>query len=324
MLCRGMNQWRLLLLSAFLQLSGQVNAGMIQTSNQSPIISLFGLPPPASFQHQLKSAYARVSLANNFIPRSSENESLLLDGETLRLETGLVYPVGDCWDAEVRVPFVKHSGGQLDSFVDSWHDIFGLPESGRPLTPNDRLLYSYRLDGDSVLAFTDSTSGLGDIVVSFAYSPVCDLQKTLLLRSGVKFATGDPDRLMGSGGTDFFVDFSRTGELVDSVLDYSFTTGLLFTESSELFSNQRSSVIYASGGLSWRFNSTVAFGGQLTAHSPFFDSELKVLGQWALQIVVGSWIDLSDQLQLEVAMSEDPVYGSSPDVVFHTGLNFRF
>ena len=70
---------------------------------------------------------------------------------------------GNCWHGTMVLPYVQHSGGELDGFVDDWHEFFGLPESDRPKAPTDRLLYYYEKNGEVLLDFRDSESGVGDI-----------------------------------------------------------------------------------------------------------------------------------------------------------------
>lgn len=295
----------------------------IPTSNQSPLVSLFGLPPPHHFEAQTNRAFARMSLSNNFIPRENSNEFLLLDGETLRVETGISHSISDCWVTDITVPFLQHSGGGLDSFVDDWHAIFNLPESGRPLAPTDRLLYQYERNGVSVVNIQGSRSGIGDVRLSVAQRAACN-PLTGVVRAGVKLATGDPDDLFGSGGNDVFVDFSKQSGRSSEGVSVAGTAGVLVMGSSELFSNQRSSSFYGSVSLDWVLNPVVTLESQLSLHSPFFNSSLKVLDDWAIIVSLGGTIRLSDKFRLELSMSEDPVYGASPDVVFHLGLVSRY
>ena len=300
-------------------------AGPLQSGNQGPMAGLFGLPGLVRFEHDPQtSVFARLSVANNFLPRSSEREVLLLDGETLRLETGYGRRLNHCWSGAVLVPFLEHSGGNLDSFLNDWHRIFDLPESGRPLAPSDRLLYFYQIDDENILNLTGRHAGLGDIRLMLALQPGCGFSDKLLLRGGLKLPTGDPDKLLGSGGADVFIDISRqSGELWPGGR-VSGTAGLLAMQQSELFPNQRDAVLYAAGGFSWQFSPLIAFEAQLSTHSGFFRSDLKEPDGWSLQIIIGAQFRLSESLALELMLSEDPVYGTSPDVVFQSGLQMRF
>ncbi len=284
------------------------------------MISIFGLPAPARYQSSGDSAFARISLANNFIPRESDREILLLDGESLRLETGFSKSFNDCWRGEIKIPFLHHSGGRLDSFVDQWHQFFSLPQSGRPKAPADRLLYFYRIGERTIIDLTEEKSGIGDIRLNLSRNPVCGAPPSLLLRTGIKLPTGDPDFLFGSGGGDFFLDVTDEYFDPDHRFSLFYTAGGLVMESVEIFPNARNIIAYGTGGLSWNFSPTFSLDSQLSFHTPFFHSDLRVLGEWSLQLVFGGRLKLSDRVQLEFAMSEDPIYGTSPDVVFHFGV----
>ncbi len=287
------------------------------------MIALFGLPAPVSFL-QGDVLFARYSVANNFIPRSSDNEFLLLDGETVRLEVGLFHQINEQWSMELLIPFIHHSGGKLDAFVDDWHQVFDLPASGRPNAPSDRLLYRYSVDGDRLLDYTLNASGPGDLQMAALYKLGAGFVDKSLLRVGIKLPTGNPDKLFGSGGFDVYADINHRFLLADSKLSLAGMAGMLVMQQSDIFPNQRTFVAYASTSLSLQANKKITLDLQLLAHTGFFKSELKVLADTSLQLVFGGRVGLSESLEMQFAMSEDPVYGTSPDVVFHLGLRNRF
>ncbi len=309
-----------ILLGLLLCTQDKLAVSSVQTSNQSPLISLFGFPPPVSSEQKQNAISFRYSLANNFVQKKSNRELLILDGETERFEIGFFYKLNHRFSISANLPFVKHSGGRLDTFVDDWHDFFSLPDTGRPKVPGDRLLYQYRVDGEDLILQTSSESGLGDIRLSGYYS--LDTQRTheSAIRAGLKLPTGSTRSLMGSGGADFFLDINRLEKRVNSNWSANAMIGFLIMQDSDQISKQRQLAGYGSTSVKWFITDLVSLDFQITAHSGIVKSSLSELDDPSLQLVLGASLEISKQIKLSFALSEDPVVGASPDVVFHIGL----
>ncbi len=69
--------------------------------------------------------------------QSQGDEALLVDAETREARVTLQRPVdghgGFAW--QLQLPYRYTGGGSLDSFIDSWHDTFGLPDGARSALP---------------------------------------------------------------------------------------------------------------------------------------------------------------------------------------------
>ena len=65
----------------------------------------------------------------------SSTEYLNLDGETLRFALELRYGLAENWDLQLEVPWLEHSGGNLDRLIDDWHDLWGMSDGGRSEYP---------------------------------------------------------------------------------------------------------------------------------------------------------------------------------------------
>ena len=106
--------------------------------NQSPIIQIHGLPAidTARVLEEGRARYRLVhDLASNYTFKNTADENVLFDGETNR--STFVYSSGIAgdWEWGVQIPFVSHGAGSLDSFIEDWHDTFGLPQGGRDRSP---------------------------------------------------------------------------------------------------------------------------------------------------------------------------------------------
>jgi hypothetical protein len=63
---------------------------------------------------------------------------------------------------------------------------------------------------------------------------------------------------------------------------------------------------------------------QLDGHTAFYDSDLRQLGDFSTQLVMGGTLGLPWDLLLDLAVSEDSTVTTAPDVVFHFNLHRLF
>lgn len=313
-----------IVLSSLLLFYSISQAGVIQVQNQSPLIAIFGMPAPVDFVESEKNLSFDLIIANNFVPRASADEKLLLDGETSRLITHYRQRLTDCWMFGVELPLIHHSGGALDSFVDQWHGWFSLPESGRPNVAGDRLNYQYTVNGQIVVDHDDVGSGLGDISLIFTQRQKCSSRAGRLIRGGVKLPTGDPGRLYGSGASDAFVDISRHLPNLYRTLDVSYTAGLLLMGTSRVNLEHNRHVVYGSLNIELPLTSRLSLDTQIAVQSPHIKSHLRVLSDWPVQLLIGASFQVSKSLVWNIALSEDPEYGTSSDVVFQMGMRTSY
>ena len=111
----------------------------------------------------------QASLSNNFSESLSEQQSILLVGETVNTELSIDYGLGNKAELSVVVPYSKHGGGNLDGLIENWHSFFDLPDGGRRHSPKNRLLYQVKNNGKESFALgPNSTGALGDISIIFS------------------------------------------------------------------------------------------------------------------------------------------------------------
>jgi len=64
---------------------------------------------------------------------------------------------------------------------------------------------------------------------------------------------------------------------------------------------------------------------QGNAHTAFFkNSELRELSSASIQLLLGGTIAFTDNVSLDLGVSEDVIVNTSPDVAFHFALRSRF
>lgn len=298
-------------------------------SNQSPLIQIYGLPPSRGAALLGKghwSVDAGFVLANSFRVSEADGESLTLDGETYRGELTLRRGVADNWEMGVRLPFVAHDGGFMDSLIEDWHDLFHLPNSNREDFPQDVLQISYTRSGEPELALTEEHGGLGDIAFNLGYAAWQNERSQLSLRAGIELPSGDEDKLTGSGSYDFFssVHYTRRALFQVPSLHAHLSAGLLYMEHPKVLrSVHRTEVAYGSASVVWRAFDSVALKAQFDSHTNFYKSKLDEIGDASAQLVFGATFLLKRDLAMDLAVSEDIDVGSSPDIAFQLVLRWQ-
>lgn len=296
------------------------------TSNQSPLIQIYGLPGIGAPQ-VLSPGQWRTDLhfeaANHLVAEEYGTEALFFDGETHRTTLKLYRGLSGDREIGIEIPYVKHGGGFLDSFIERWHDFFGLPQNGRNRLPTDQLLFRYVRDGVERIRIAYPTEGLGDIRVAAAQTLTTDTA----LRLSIKLPTGDSTDLLGSGATDVALWLSTScSATCTGPLSWYGGGGLLWMDQGDVLPElQRRLVAFGSAGLHWRALPRLTLGVQLDAHSRFYDdTNLGPIADHSAQLVLGGFWRLHPRHALEIAVIEDIVVDTAPDVVIRIGLRSQF
>ena len=310
--------------------AGSADVIPLYSFNQSPLVQIYGLPALGEAR-VLGRGEANVSLrlqvANNFTGPLNPTEQLMLDGETHRLTLMTRQGFANGYEWGIELPYVSHSGGFMDNFIEHWHRWFGLPQGGRPGTPPNLIDYRYTRDGIDLVRVTQSTAGLGDIRLSGAVQLGNPGERLVALRGSLKFPTGDSDQLLGSGSTDLamWLSMAPTPSAEDVWSGYGGGGILMMTEGDVLPQQHRNYVAFGSVGLAFRIIPSVTLNAQLDAHSPFYrGSEFRQLSAYAIQGLLGGSWEFSPRKYLELSVSEDLIVNTSPDFVFNMSLTVPF
>lgn len=298
----------------------------IATSNRNPFVQLYGLPAAQSAQlvgQGQRSAALQLDVANSFSQHSKGNEAIVIDGETLRANLQLRFGLAESLELGVDIPYLSHDGGSLDSFIDEWHSLWGLPDGDRPDYPRDQLQFAYQRQGSAPVALTRSEQGLGDVSISLAHQWRSEPTRQWALRTAIKLPTGDADAFLGSESTDISLGVHVSDQSLAERYGVRWhgSMGLLWLDEGELLTAQREDwVVYGSATLSWQWTKAVSLKVQLDGHSAFYDSALTELGSDAAQLSLGGTVRLNQRWLLDLAVVEDIAVDTSPDVVFHLAI----
>ena len=312
-------------LAAILLPAAAAVAEPLAARNHAPVSGLVGFPAMRD-AHVLDRGRFRVelhgSLASSYGQHVEGGEAILLDGETSGLTARWAYGLGDGWELEAETSWRRHSGGFLDRWIEDWHDLWGLPDGGRPEAPRDRLWYHYR-GPQARFSLQEPTSGMSDLHLAAVRSVWRSENTDISIRTGVKLGIGDEDRLLG-GGDDYYASINATGTSA-SLGDLVWHAQLGWLRAGELpilGAIQRRNPWFAGAGVEWPVWRSLTLKTQVDAHAPIAQSALTELGSVALLLAVGVTWSVSPELELEFGFSEDIAPHTGPDFVPRAGIRY--
>ncbi|MGI9223153.1 MAG: DUF3187 family protein [Woeseiaceae bacterium] len=253
-------------------------------------------------------------------------EALTLDGETTRAEFRYRYGLSERLEVGLRLPYVWHESGSLDSLIENWHHTFGMPSGGRDGRDNDQLEFSYRDTTGTQFDYQRNSNGIGDLRLIAGWRLTEGPNHRSALRFGLKLPTGDSDTLHGSGGTDVSIGIAGDWK---QLFGYSRLSGFYrahatFVGEPDLLPERYNDIIgQFSTGAGFQLTRSIDLRLQAVTRSATHDSTIEILGQAAAWITFGGNIRLSDSYEFNVAVTEDINVRSAPDVSFLIGLRYN-
>jgi hypothetical protein len=312
-------------LGAALVLShGVADAQPFTVRDQNPLLAGFGLPSAmptrlASAEDRSWSGGLDLFWGSTALIQQSASEALIVDAETREARLTLQKPLSNRFSIQLQLPYRYTGGGNLDGFIDGWHDAFGLPDGARSQLPSDDINIAYVRNGSRQLSTTSSASGLADIQAEVGYDLVASEASALSAWLSVKLPTGDADKLTGSGAAD--VSFILAGERrLNSDWSVFGQAAVTRLGEGELLSYRQEDVVWSGlAGLSGRVWQGLSLKAQIDAHTAAFDSNLDFLNE-AIVLTVGGDYRFASGWLMNIGVSEDIAVEHSPDVVFVFGL----
>lgn len=294
-------------------------------SNRQPLVLLHNLPGARSGDvYTAAEGVVRIGydVANNFTSSRSGNEAVHIDGESQRIELAFGHGLGNGWEIGARVPWIRHSGGSLDGFIEDWHDAFGLPDGGRPGARRDRLRFEYERNGRAQLDFDSAAEGIGDVQLDAAYSLLRSSVTAVALDLTVSLPTGDAGRLTGADATQVGATLAATRyELFGLPLTATGNIGALWLDRGDVLADRQKDVVWSGAAeLGWAVADAWRLKLQVNAHSALYRSDLEELGDTAVQLLLGGSVRLAPRWYVDVAVGEDIAVDTAPDVTFQVAL----
>ncbi|MDT8440035.1 MAG: DUF3187 family protein [Desulfuromonadales bacterium] len=272
-------------------------------------------------------ALVDLAIISNASLSARDGEALRFDGESYVTVLGLRRGIGERLQIGIDLPWVRHSSGFLDSFIDSWHDLFGLPDGDRNRLPKDQLVYGYAGGGKDDFLLDNGDGGFGDLRLHLAWQTHASEQLAASLYGSLKAPTGDADDLTGSGAWDISLALSvqRDFALARGGAAVWGGIGATWLGDGDLLARQAEDwAVNGWLGAGWSPLERLALKLQIDSHSALYDSKLRELGDAALMLTVGGSLALTDATTLDIGVGEDLQVNASPDVVMQLTLRHRF
>jgi hypothetical protein len=273
----------------------------------------------ARFTAAVTNEYASEGYTPSGACPASARECLLLDGETQRYSFQYAGPLAAAAEWRVEVPVLVEGGGFMDSFIETWHGWFGLPNGNREFAPRGRYHYQYVRKGATVLDVTDPHTGFGDVELGVAFQ----LVERVALRAELKLPTGDSDHLTGgNGGAAAWFDAPLPAP--DGCGGYS-GIGIAFANRSDVLPGQQRRVVPFGGlGFHCTLFSPVSLYTQIYGHGPLYeDSRLRELARWGAPLGAGLRVRWSASTVVSLGILEDPSVNVSPDFGLQLAVTWR-
>ena len=297
----------------------------LYVKNLSPIAGLLGLPSQRSADiaptGRLDLA-VHGSIASHNVSEDNNSESLNFDGETVRLAIEARYALADNWDLQLELPWLDHSGGNLESAIERWHDLWGMSDGGRSKVVQD--LLDYRYVGGDDFSLQDDASGLGDITLALSHRFYTADTSSAAVVLGYKFSTGDEDEFLGSGSDDFYLAVRFSGDHGSELpLRWHGQLGYLRAGDLDLAGNMQEQDLWFAGlGLDWKLTAAWSLLGQLDLHAAPTDSDIDALGESAIMLSAGGRWRFAEHWALDLSIVEDVQVETAPDVTFQASLRY--
>ena len=308
----------------------KLEAELLPFRDQNPLVLVYGLPLPSQSDMPADGrwtslfAYSVSNTLNTEGGASDASDYLLMDGETTVLDMQFLRGWGERWAIGLHLPFIQHGAGELDGFIQHYHDALDLPDGGRPQAPRDRLAFILRHKGEELLNLSEARSGVGDVGLLLAYQWFGSGEGQGALHAQLKLPTGNADDLTGSGGVDYANWLAVEHPLTMDWTVAGYIGFAVLGEGDILPTLQKGHAFFGGGEVEWSFSSRLVFKLQADMHSGLYkETNFRFLKD-VLILNLGGSAKLTDRLVLDIAVGEDIVVGASPDVSFNTALRFQW
>lgn len=261
--------------------------------------------------------------------QTTSGDEIRFDGELLQATFTGRYGLGERADLEIELPFLYASAGFLDSFVEDFHELFGLPDGGRDLQEDDQYAMELRADGTELYSLDEGELGLMDVPIFLTSSvrPEDEHGPGVALRFGVELPTGSQSSGFGNGG----IDFGGGILLEKSLARWTLTAGADYTVPAQpdaWAATEDYSLVPVWGwefGSEYRWSSSVSLLAQFEWTSRRTNSfEQEEIAREIFDLGVGLAWDVSSASRLMLTFHDDLVSATGPDfgglLVFTTGF----
>ena len=304
--------------------------GPLPARSEVPLSVLFPQMPLESARVEDTHATEAQATASytSFFSQSGNGDSFAQeDGELLVGTASARHGVGAGMELGVLVPVLYTTSGFLDSFINHYHDLFGLPDSGRDHQPDDQWEALMMNDGQAAWQMSEDRVGLGDIPLWWAIQLADENDTGAAVKAKVlcELPTGSVHDGFGSGTVDVGAQL-LIEKGIDRWVVYGAVAGFLPGTPRDFRSAGVDVNPYfeVSGGSELRLTTAWSLLAQLDyLSSPMHDFPASTASDDQLLVSYGAAFDVGD-LTVNLFMIENLIGDSTPDFTVQAGITARF
>jgi|GEM_PF-703806 len=257
----------------------------------------------------------------------AQNENYLLDFEMLQVTMGLAYGITDTFQLEVDFQNRSAFGGEMDGFIEGFHDVFGIDQSGRDDFPRGDFNVFLNPPGEGpTISLGEEARGTFSrgLQLTLQHNVTCGTDKLPALSWAV---TALADKLYTGEGEDLELDLGVSVSLSRRFgMFYLYTTlgYAWFGRDGFLGIELKDTQFTGLAAGEWRFLPRHALTlqylyteGLIDDFSPFCDPSHEITLGWKWEVI--------HRGVLEVGLIENMFeFDNSPDFGIHVGFSKRF
>ncbi len=294
------------------------HAEPLATRNQHPLVALYGLPMPLAARLPGAGSGrigANLNWSNFATTDSSDQRSYTLDGEVFEVRVQAEHAMGDRFAVHGELAWRQLSGGSLDSLVENWHDLFGMPNGARDRLPEDALLIDYSAGESTLLRVENDSSGLADLPLSLGYQLTASERGAVATWLTLKVPTGKAEDLTGSGAVDVALSLAGERQLSDRWQLFGQANVAWLGNGDVLEDLQQDFAGSLLAGTTWQAWRGLELTAQLEANTAVMDTGTDLDGD-AVVLTLGGRYRTQSGWMWDFGFSEDLQVDASPDIVF--------
>ena len=306
--------------------AASADAEPLLTRNQHPLVTLYGLPMPLAARLPGPGSGrigATVNWSNFATTDTTDLRSYTLDGEVFEVRVQGEHALGERFAVHGELAWRQLSGGSLDSLVESWHELFGLPGGSRNRLPEDSLLIEYRSGESTLLRVDDDSSGLADLPLSLGYQLAASERGAVATWLTVKVPTGKAEDLTGSGAVDVALSLAGERQLSERWQLFGQVNVVWLGNGDVLADLQQDFAGSLLAGTTWKAWRGLELTAQLEANTAVMDTGTDLDGD-AVVLTFGGRYRTAAGWTIDFGFSEDVQVNASPDIVFLLGVRHAY
>jgi len=259
-------------------------------------------------------------------PYEALNYWMLADTEISRLYADIKYGVQDNLEIGINIPCLNYSGGYLDSFIESFEDIFSSIDTPAVRETREKNKYEFRLEhsGQKIIENYSKPNGMGEITLKIKYKILEETESwpTLSLRSALKLPSASSD-LLGSEKIDYGLGILADKQLLNRLFMY-LNFNVIFIQKPDILDKLSIDDCMLSGllGLEFFLSNRTSTIFQAVANSSAYKEGLPSMKKEGVILSFGFNHNFNDRFSWQIAIDEN-TNSAAPDFGLFTSLKFK-